>query len=310
VSLSHIVIAIFCFVVGLAFGSFLNVCIARLPKGESVVSPRSRCPGCRAPIRWYDNVPLLSWLLLRGRCRDCGASISWHYPAVELATAAWFVIAASRVPFDAVSTMTGAHFAIALFGAVSFAVLGFLLIGLMVMDWQTGLLPDAFTFGGIAAGLFLVCSHAIFLAPGEDQVILNSTKQLRLRSPGSFAAQGNVFLTGPESLIYGRVVAACGVALLLLSIRWAYKALRKRDGVGLGDIKMLAMIAAFLGFWPALLALFIGFVTAACYSVALIARGQANASTRIAFGSFLGFGGLISAVFGSQVIAWYATLLR
>ena len=190
------------------------------------------------------------------------------------------------------------------------AALGFLLLGLMVMDWQTGLLPDAFTFGGMAAAFFLLCSQAIVLGPGEGQVVLNSSRQLRLRSPGSFASQGNVFLTGPESLIFGRLAAVVGVALLLLAIRGIYKALRKRDGMGLGDVKMLAMIAAFLGFWPTILALFGGVLTAAGYSVALILRGRAGASTRIAFGSFLAIGGLFAAVIGQQIIAAYSLLLR
>ena len=178
------------------------------------------------------------------------------------------------------------------------------------MDWQTGLLPDAFTFGGMAAAFFLVCSQAIVLGPGEGQVVLNSSKQLRLRSPGSFAAQGNVFLTGPESLIFGRLAAVVGVALLLLAIRGTYKALRKRDGMGLGDVKMLAMIAAFLGFWPAIVALFVGVLTAALYSVGLMMRRRAGASTRIAFGSFLGAGGLFAAVWGQRVVEWYGGLLR
>ncbi len=313
-NLSTFVFEAIWFVVGLAFGSFLNVCIARLPQGESVVTPRSRCMVCGRPIRWYDNLPLVSWVLLRARCRDCRTPISWQYPAVELATALWFALAADDVAtvMKAASTTTvsGEHWAIAIIGAVSFAVLGFMLIGLMVMDWQTGLLPDAFTFGGMAAAFFLVCSQAIFLGPGEGQIVLNTSKQLRLRSPGSFAAQGNVFLTGPESLIFGRLAAVCGVALLLLGVRWAYKAVRKRDGMGLGDVKMLAMIASFLGFWPAILALFVGVMTAAGYSLVLVARGRAGATTRIAFGSFLAVGGLVSAAFGAEAIAWYSGLLQ
>jgi leader peptidase (prepilin peptidase)/N-methyltransferase len=300
---------------GLIFGSFLNVCITRLPQGESVVAPRSRCPACGHGIRWYDNFPVLSWLALKARCRDCKSPISWQYPAVELATAAWFAIACAGFA----AMITSAHpaqpysaeeWAISAISALSSAVLGFLLIGLMVMDWQTYLLPNAFTFGGMAAALFLVCSEAIFLAPGEDQIVLNSTHQLRLRSPGSFASQGNVFLTGPEHLIYGRIASACAVALMLFSIRWIYKALRKRDGMGMGDVKLLAMIAAFLGFWPTILALFVGVLAAAVYSVALVTRGRATATTRIAFGSFLALGGLISAVFGERIITAYSLLLQ
>ena len=303
------------FLVGLLFGSFLNVCIARLPRGENVVAPRSRCVSCGHMIRWYDNFPLLSWIALRARCRDCGASISWQYPAVEFFAGTWFAIAMGHLgrmlaePSPS-PPYSSEEWIVAAVAALALAILGFLLIGLMVMDWQTGLLPDIFTFGGMAAAFFLVCSQAIVLGPGEGQVVLNSTKQLRLRSPGSFASQGNVFLTGPESLIFGRLAAVVGVTLLLLAIRGTYKALRKRDGMGLGDVKMLAMIAAFLGFWPAILALFVGVLTAAAYSVLLILRGRAGASTRIAFGSFLAVGGLVAAVYGQGVVAWYGGLLR
>ena len=303
------------FAAGLVFGSFLNVCIARLPQGQSIVAPRSRCPACGHTIRWYDNFPVLSWLALKARCRDCNSAISWRYPAVELATAAWSAVATSGFaemltaaqPSQAYRTE---EWAISAISTLSLAVLGFFLIGLIVMDWQTCLLPNVFTFGGMAAAFFLVCSEAIFLGPGEDQIVLNSTHQLRLRSPGSFASQGNVFLTGPEHLIYGRLAAACGVALLLLAIRWIYRMLRKRDGMGMGDVKMLAMIAAFLGFWPAIVALFVGVLSAAVYSAILIARGRATATTRIAFGSFLGLGGLIAATVGERLIEAYSVLLQ
>lgn len=314
-SVSSLFLEAAAFLVGLLFGSFLNVCIARLPRGESVVAPRSRCLHCGHTIRWYDNFPLLSWMALRARCRDCREAISWQYPTVEVATGMWFALAFNRLArmlTEAAPSLpySGEELAVVAITAIAMAVLGFLLIGLMVMDWQTGLLPDAFTFGGMAAAFFLVCSQAIVLGPGEGQVVLNSSKQLRLRSPGSFAAQGNVFLTGPESLIFGRLAAVVGVALLLLAIRGTYKALRKRDGMGLGDVKMLAMIAAFLGFWPAIVALFVGVLTAALYSVGLMMRRRAGASTRIAFGSFLGAGGLFAAVWGQRVVEWYGGLLR
>jgi leader peptidase (prepilin peptidase)/N-methyltransferase len=190
------------------------------------------------------------------------------------------------------------------------AVLGFLLIGLMVMDWQTQRLPDAFTLTGIAIGFVLICVQAYFLAPGEGDIVLNTTHQLRLSSPGSFQSQGNVFLTGTEALIMGRIAAIAGAALLLLTIRRIYKALRKRDGMGLGDVKLLAMIAAFLGFGEALLALFAGVVAASVYGLALLARGRAGAATRLPFGSFLAAGGLFAALFGPQIVAWYTGLLR
>jgi leader peptidase (prepilin peptidase) / N-methyltransferase len=193
--------------------------------------------------------------------------------------------------------------------AISLIILGFLLIGLMVMDWQTMILPDAFTLGGIVVGLFLICTQAIFLGPNEDQVRLTK-HSLHLTSPGGVSDNGNVFLTGPESLIFGRIVAICGAALLLLLIRWLYLAIRHREGMGLGDVKLLAMIAAFLGFWPAILSLFIGTLAAAVYGAFLLVRGKAGATSKLAFGSFLSIGGLVAAQFGNRLIDMYIALLH
>jgi leader peptidase (prepilin peptidase)/N-methyltransferase len=305
--------AVIAFILGLLFGSFLNVCISRLPQRESIVHPRSRCPQCRAEIRWYDNIPLISWLLLKGHCRDCKQAIPWRYPLVELAMGTWFWIAASSFPLnfsrahDFGGTFSSEDVPRAI-AALSIAILGFLLIGLMVMDWQTLLLPDAFTLTGIAIGLFLIFIRAAFLGPTEDQVIL-SNHHITLTSPGGVTDNGNVFLTGPEHLILGRIAAICGAALLLLVIRWLYKALRHREGMGLGDVKLLAMIAAFLGFWPAVLALFFGVLTATAYAVFLLARGKAHATSKLAFGSFLCIGGLIAAQFGNRLIEVYTSFL-
>ena len=300
------------FLLGLLFGSFLNVCISRLPAHESIISPRSRCPHCGHAIRWYDNLPILSWLLLRARCRDCKTRISWRYPAVELSTGFWMMISAGR--------LYEVRYALAIDGwvlvpeetvkVVAFAVLGFLLIGLMVMDWQTQRLPDAFTLTGIVIGFLLTCAQAFFLTPGEGDIAFTTTHQLRMSSPGSFAAQGNVFMTGSEALIWGRILAIAGAALLLIVIRAIYKALRKRDGMGFGDVKLLAMIAAFLGFGEAMLALFAGVIVAAVYGVALLIKGRARSTTRLPFGSFLCAGGLFAALFGGRIIDWYASLLR
>jgi len=295
-------------ILGLLFGSFLNVCIARLPYRESIVKPRSHCPRCRHTIRWYDNIPLFSWTILRARCRDCQAGIPWRYPLVELATAVWFAVAGMAVWFawhPPTPKSTDATFA-----AAGLVILGFLLIGLMVMDWQTHSLPDAFTLTGIAAGLFLVCVRAIFLAPGEDAIHLNASHSLRLSSPGSIASdQGNVFLTGPEHLLYGRIVAILCAALIPWLIRWLYKVIRGQQGMGLGDVKLLAMIAAFLGFWPAVLAFFFGCLFIFPYAVTLLARKRANRMTQLPFGSFLAAGGLVAALVGPQIIAWYRTML-
>ncbi len=301
------------FILGLLFGSFLNVCISRLPQHKSIVHPRSHCPKCEAPIRWYDNVPVLSWLLLRGRCRDCGREISLRYPLVEFASGLWFSIVVFEV---LASSLIGIYVQLSsgwwtnhVLTGLGLAILGFLLIGLLVMDWQTMILPNAFTLGGIAIGMFLVCMQAIFLGPGENEVHLTK-HSLHLTSPGGVTDHGNLFLTGPENLIMGRVAAICGAALLLLALRWLYKAIRHREGMGLGDVKLLAMIAAFLGFWLAILSLFIGTLAAGVYGAVLLARGKAGATSKLAFGSFLCVGGLVAAVYGNRLIDMYIALLR
>ncbi len=304
-------------VVGLLLGSFLNVCIVRVPRGESVVAPGSRCVGCGHAVRWYDNVPVVSWFVLRGKCRDCGVGISWRYWVVELAVGLWFARIGARLWYVThLYTISSGDFIPTVSQVVNYclaeigiAILGWLLIGLIAIDWEWQRLPDAFTLGGIAAGMFLVCVQAVFLGPKDDQVVLNSAHQLRLSSPGSFASRGNVFLTGPENLIFGRLLAVCGAALILLAVRWIYRALRKRDGLGLGDVKMLAMVAAFLGFWPAVLTLFFGVTLACVWALWLMARGKAGAMTRLPLGSFLGVAGLVVAVVGNAVIGWYRGLL-
>jgi leader peptidase (prepilin peptidase)/N-methyltransferase len=319
------------FLFGLLMGSFLNVCISRLPRHESVVKPRSRCPECGAAIRWYDNIPILSWIFLRARCRDCKATISWRYPLVELLTGIWFAVIAAKVPSPwAPIRIVSSAYSSTFLGFVgmpyviptsnlwislsiellAIAILGFLLIGLLVMDWQTHLLPDAFTLTGIAVGLFNVCTQTLFLAPHTGDVVLNTTHQLRMSSPGSMGIHGNIFLTGTEALIFGRIAAIVGAAGLLLLIRWLYQAVRHREGLGLGDVKLLAMIAAFLGFWPAILSLFIGVLAATAYAIVLLLRGRANALTRLPLGSFISIGGLVAALFGERIINIYATMFR
>jgi len=310
------------FLIGLLFGSFLNVCISRLPEHRSISKPRSHCPNCKKIIAWYDNVPLLSWVLLRGKCRGCKAAISWRYPAVELAVGLWFLKPGIWIwmgvsiygqrdlpPGFLVGYSPSSFVFLGAIEAVAFAILGFLLIGLMVMDWQTHKLPDAFTLPGTLIGFLFVCTHAIFLPAGVGDIHLSPRHDLRMSSPGSFVAKGNVFLTGPEHLVFGRLAAIVGAALLLLAIRGIYKAVRHREGLGLGDVKLLAMIAAFLGFWPAMLALFVGVILCSAYAVTLIARRKAHSMTRLPLGTFLAVGGLFAALFGAPLIAWYGSLL-
>ena len=300
------------FFLGLLLGSFLNVCISRLPHGRSIVQPRSQCPGCGQAITWYDNIPLLSWILLAAKCRRCKAPISWRYPAVELATGLWFAVSIAALRHSLVGTgaplTTDQTIRLALDG-VGVLLLGFGLIGLMVMDWQTHTLPDAFTLGGAAIGFLIACTQAIFLDSGEGDIHLSPRNNLRMSSPGSFAARGDVFLTGPEALVLGRGLAILGAAGVLLLIRATYKALRGREGMGLGDAKLLAMIAGFLGFGDSMLSFFLGMIACASYAIVLLARGRATAATKLPLGSFLAAGGLLTALLGEAVLTWYKGLL-
>jgi leader peptidase (prepilin peptidase)/N-methyltransferase len=308
------------FLLGLLFGSFLNVCISRLPFHESVSKPRSHCPRCLHTIRWYDNIPLASWIILRARCRDCKATIPWRYPLVEFSMGAWFAFVGWKTmdlvrmgaafPMSRLSGgLTSSEWTTSSLEIFAFAILGFLLIGLLVMDWQSHTLPDAFTLTGIATGFFLVCIQAIFLAPDEAAIHLDPSHSLRMSSPGSFVERGNVFLTGPEHLIFGRVAAIIGAALIPLAIRWLYKLVRGQQGMGLGDVKLMAMIAAFLGFWPAVLSFFLGCLFIFPYALTLLARKRATAATQLPFGSFLAAGGLVTALFGPPLIEWYKSFL-
>jgi len=303
------------FLLGLLLGSFLNVCISRLPEHKSISKPRSHCLQCGATIRWYDNVPLLSWVLLAAKCRSCRGRIPWRYPAVELAVGLWFALMANRLCAFAWASLpwidagASAAFIPEAITRAGIAILGFLLIGLIVMDWQTHTLPDAFTLTGGLIGFVLVFVQAMFLAPGEGDIHFDPRRNLRLSSPGSFVAKGDVFMTGPEHLVLGRLLAILCAAGLLLFVRWAYKQLRGREGLGIGDAKLLGMIAAFLGFWPAMLALFLGVVMGSVYALTQLARGKATAATRLPLGSFLSIGGLVAALVGPPLIAWYSSLL-
>ena len=297
---------------GLLFGSFLNVLISRLPRRESIVTPRSHCPHCGTPLRWYDNVPLLSYVLLRARCRACKQPIPWRYPAVELAAGLWFFLVAARFASQSSrlhnfgATGLGSPDLPLLIAAISLAVLGLLLIALIVIDWQHQLLPDALVFPGILLAFLLTSTQAIFVGPQQD---IHLHRRNPLTSPGAVIDRGNLLLTGPEAILGRWLLSVLAAAVILLAVRALYKLLRHREGMGVGDVKLLALIAAFLGFWPAILALFAGVLFATLYAVTLLARRRADPLTRLPFGSFLGAGGLLSALLGPQIISWYKTLL-
>ncbi len=244
-------------IVGLAVGSFLNVCIARIPAGESVVSPPSRCPSCRAPIRWYDNVPVLSYILLGGRCRACRTTISWRYPVVEAITAAAFLAQGMAVGPDLVLL-------------ASRLVFTSMLIVLFGTDFDTQRLPNVITIPGVFVGL----AFNLFTPPGLQASVLG---------------------------------AALGGAILL-AVRWGWKRATGVEGMGLGDVKMLAMIGAFLGWQQVWLVLFFASMAGAVVGIVLTASRARSMQSRLPFGTFLAVAAFASSLIGERVLDWYLNL--
>lgn len=268
-------------VFGLVFGSFLNVCISRLPQDESIVTPGSHCPNCNTPISWYDNLPLLSWLLLKGKCRNCKNPIRWRYPLVELANTILWI--GCWVMFFVLNTTLPAPLAAA--QAISKAFLAFMLLGLAVMDWETFTLPDEFTWGGLGVGVIFQALWSLLTATSTRQTI--------------------------NELIWicARTAIAAGVILL---IRWVYEKIRHREGLGLGDAKLIAMLAAWLDLKQTLLVFFIGVLAGALFAVILTISNR-DAETKwseipLPFGSFLCIAGIYALFFGSAPVQWYESL--
>jgi len=253
---------------GLLFGSFLNVCISRLPDDYSVAIPRSHCPQCGAWISWFDNVPLVSFILLGGRCRACKFPISWRYPAVEALTGLLFYLAISTHG----PTWTG----------VKWCIFGAWLVALIFTDLETRVLPDEFTKSGWALGLMLAP-----IAP---------------LPPGIVA----LFLGGESAPLTSLIDALATSALLplgLLLMAVAYKRLRGIEGLGLGDIKMLGFLGAFLGFESSLLTLMLGSLIGTVLGLTWIKLKKQDAATyELPFGSFLGVAALIVAFAGPAIL--------
>lgn len=245
-------------VFGLMIGSFLNVCIARLPKGGSLMTPASTCPSCGRLIQWRDNIPVLSYLLLRGKCRQCAAAISMRYPLVEAATALLFVVQALMEPVPG----------LALAARLVFTAL---LVALAVTDLETFRLPNALTFGGLGIGLAL----SLFTPPGI-------------------------------------VDAALGAALgagVLLAIRWGWHRATGTDAMGLGDVKMLAMIGAFLGWAQIFLVLLLSTFAGALIGILVTASGRGSMRTKLPFGVFLAIAAFVASLFGHTILDWYLGLV-
>jgi len=247
------------FLFGLVIGSFLNVCIYRMPRDLSVVRPRSFCPACERTIAWYDNIPLLSYALLRAHCRWCAARIPWRYPLVEALTGtlfAWIVLTQGATPAAAKGCLFAA-----------------LMVGLIFSDLEERILPDEFTLGGAFAGVLLAVWIPI------DRGIIS------LFLPYSWGGR-----------IISVVEAAAGAlltSLMVWTIGAVYQKIRKRDGLGLGDVKMIATAGAFLGLEGALLTLMIGSILGSVVGLAYIRiAGKDSATYELPFGSFLGVAAL------------------
>jgi leader peptidase (prepilin peptidase) / N-methyltransferase len=297
------------FVLGLIFGSFLNVCIYRLPRGKSVVAPRSACPHCGRMIPLYDNVPVLSWLILRGRCRNCQQPISPRYLVVELLTAALFVVCYL-------------HFGLGL-ATLKCMVLGFLLLGLIFTDAETKLLPDALTLPGLALGMIFS-----LLVPVNDLAshILRSVVTLPLRGEMSWRAW---------SLLDSLLGAGIG-ASFLYGAAAIYLRARGVEGMGFGDVKLMGMIGAFLGSKLTVLTIFAASLAGSLFGLSTVlavwikrrrriaARGNSSAEARqrawrsarlalrfyeMPFGVFLGSMALVAFFLGDQLMSWYWRLM-
>jgi leader peptidase (prepilin peptidase)/N-methyltransferase len=293
------------FALGLAFGSFLNVCIYRLPLGKSVVAPRSACPHCGQQIPLYDNLPVLSWLVLLGKCRRCKEPISARYLVVEVLTGLLFL-------------GCYAHFGLNL-SMLKCVVLGYLLLGLIFTDAETKLLPDALTLPGLGLGIvfsLLVPVHdlASQIMPGLVQLPLSGDVSWRLWS----ALDSLVGAAVGASFLYGAAAI--------------YLRARGVEGMGFGDVKLMAMIGAFLGTKLTVLTIFAASLAGSLFGVSTVlavwikrtrrilargtssleARRRAWQSARLAlryyempFGVFLGGLALLSFLFGNQLLHWY-----
>jgi leader peptidase (prepilin peptidase)/N-methyltransferase len=297
-------LALAMFALGLAWGSFLNVCIYRLPREMSTITPRSACPQCKQPIRFYDNVPILSWLILRGRCRNCRSWISPRYLVVELLTGLLFLACYQ-------------HFGFAL-ATVKYCTLGFLLLGLIFTDAETQLLPDKMTLTGLGLGLLFslmvpVNDLVSQLLPGMVSMPVFSTswRWLSLLDAVTGAVVGASFIYGAGAI---------------------YLRARGRPGMGFGDVKLMAMVGAFLGIRLTIFTIFAGSIAGSLFGLwtllavwwkrtqrrmerPLVRRG-AWASAMVAsqrfpmpFGVFLGGVAMIAFFFGNQFLRWYWRLL-
>ncbi len=315
------IIAAFAGLLGLAFGSFLNVCATRWPAEESALHGRSRCRSCGRTIAWWENIPLLSWLALGGRCRTCKAAIGWRYPLVELAVGSLWAFAAWRVLAGAVDlAIPLGVLSYQLSVAAGLMLFLWLLVALAVLDAENLWLPDRLVWPGIVLGIL---SSFIWLAaasklsgkyfdgfhPSTLPMTMSMESVMKLeyfleavKVPGIGGP-----LAGFLLLIAGPVLAAASILL----VRWIYWIIRRREGIGRGDAKLMAMLAAWLGIEGALLAFSIGCILGALTALALLALPASRrdapdwALRKLPFGTFLCLGAIVSVFWGRLLITAY-----
>jgi len=272
-------IGVFVFLFGLVIGSFLNVCIVRIPERKSIVMPASACPKCGAAIRPYHNIPVISYLLLRGKCRNCKTKISPMYPIVELLTGILFL---------------GCYLAFGITAeAAKWAAFSALMVVLVFTDLRERVLPDVVNYTGFGLGLAV----SFFTQPTDGTALWLSNRIFSYPPPAPAL-----------SFVDALLGAAVGSGLLWL-VSEAYFRLRGREGMGLGDVKMMLMAGAFLGAKRTLLTILAGSLLGSILGLAFILARRKESDYELPFGTFLGMAALLVVFFGTPVVNWYASLL-
>ena len=272
---------------GAIIGSFLNVVIHRLPREESIVFPNSRCPSCSALIGAMDNIPVLSYAILGGRCRNCRAAISWRYPAVELLTALLY----AGVFLIDVYLRGGLTYTI-LFDLVFISAL----VALVFIDAEHMLLPNAITYPGIAFAIIARIALPLLVGPYAFDDL-----------PSLWYGHLYAWPVWAASLLGAALGALAGGGSLWL-IGWLWERLRGVEAMGLGDVKMMFMVGAYLGWRLTILTIFMGVLSGSIAGVGLMAkRKERDMQMQLPFGIFLGIGSMLALLFGSRIIAWYVS---
>jgi leader peptidase (prepilin peptidase)/N-methyltransferase len=274
---------VYMFALGAVVGSFLNVVIARLPEGKSLVWPSSHCPKCDAPIRWFDNIPLVSFIILRRKCRSCGESISWRYPAVELLTAVLFFLLLSR--FTNILAL-----AVYMLFTCSLVVITFI-------DLKHYIIPDEISIPGIFIGLALSLLPAHFAG---HQLVISSAPHFLTNLLSGLLAKGSMLHTLSSSFLNSLIGCIVGGGMLYLAAGYSRLVLKK-EGMGGGDIKLLGMVGAFLGLKLALMTIVVGSVVGAAVGITLILLRLKTRDDYIPFGPYLALGAMLSVLYGNQL---------